>query len=48
MTVWDDLQAALWRPRTLLDYLLLVALLGILVAAILIVGVRLHLVHRLL
>lgn len=42
------IQAALrWRPRTLLEYLLVVALLGILVAVTLIIGVELHLVHRL-
>lgn len=45
---WRDIQAALRRPHTLLEYLLALALLGILVAAALILGVQLHLLHRLL
>lgn len=46
--VWRHIQAALRRPHTLLEYLLALALLGILVALALILGVQLHLVHRLL
>jgi hypothetical protein len=40
-------QALQWRPATLLDYLLVVAVLGILIALALIVGLELHLLHRL-
>jgi hypothetical protein len=40
--------ALLWRPRTVLEYLLIVAVLGILLALVMILGVELHLVHRFL
>jgi hypothetical protein len=38
--------ALLWRPRTVLEYLLLVAVFGILLALATILGVELHLAHR--
>lgn len=48
-TFWDVVQTALlWRPRTVLEYLLAVAVLGILLALVIILGVELHLAHRLL
>jgi hypothetical protein len=48
-TCWAVVQTALlWRPRTVLEYLLIVAVLGILLALVMILGVELHLVHRFL
>lgn len=47
--LWDAIQLTLqWRPHTVLEYLLAVAVFGILIAAVVILGVQLHLVHRLL
>lgn len=40
-------QLLCWRPATLLGYLVAVALVGILLAVALIVGVKFHLLHRL-
>ncbi len=48
-TFWDAVQTTLaWRPRTVLEYLLVVAVLGILLALVIILGVELHLAHRFL
>jgi hypothetical protein len=48
-TCWDVVQTALlWRPRTVLEYLILVAVFGILLALATILGVELHLAHRFL
>ena len=36
----------LWRPKTVLGYLVVVAVAGIVLALALIVGVKFHLLHR--
>ena len=40
--------ALLWRPRTVLEHLIVVAVLGILLALAMILAVTLHLLHRFL